>query len=358
MRCSKCNKERDENFTHCPYCGKQVNEKRKKSKILDIVFCPISISIILFGLMVLCFEPEEKNILPSVSFILTGLLVNPIIFEIIRGKINETNFIREKTKGVPKWTIILVLFIGFMVAGRTIPTNNNVNTQSSPQQNIETTSVQIPTPTPTLTPEEQSRIDFINKCQKDFNYSDAEKSFGQLYDILQNDLHIEYFTYNGKAPTLDLDGINIFVGCEKKSGLFLDNWNGYDIKAFFDDNEQLYYIIFNETTLYENNEVLYDYNYILEYYNAHHLSEKEITQYKVDAQLYIEQYLLVPKSAKYSNQTVYKNNNLVVIKGTVEAQNAFGVMIPNDYIVELENEQIVFVQFGNETTGTYIPIND
>ena len=76
------------------------------------------------------------------------------------------------------------------------------------------------------------------------------------------------------------------------------------------------------------------------------------------AQLAIEQNLLVPKSAKYSNETVLRNGDLYLVQGMVESLNAFGVMIPQEYIVEIKNNTIIYIKIGDSSAGEYIPLNN
>jgi len=62
------------------------------------------------------------------------------------------------------------------------------------------------------------------------------------------------------------------------------------------------------------------------------------TTLKTDASSYIEGTLKAPSTAKFHDEAVVDagTTNVFYVKGTVDAENSFGAMLSNDYIVEIK----------------------
>ena len=373
MRCSKCNKEIDENFTHCPYCGKQVNEKRKKSKILDIVFWPISVCIILFGLMILWAEPESKNILPVIVLITTGILVNPKFFEIIRNRINW----------LPRCTIVLILFIGFIMLGITIPSNDNTKTQSSVQKNsssgeiinnvskdtsinkekceheYEWTIVQEPTYT-----EYGKKEGVCTKCGAVIKYSidklieedkdnKEDKNINQKVKLQLGDkvyANLENATKECNMDILKISGLYQIDGwqCGNRYSFKYNDTLGTELTMAVYDTGEIANIICGNTKIYDIN---YESLNIDDYYVDYNLKMNCV----LAAENFIEQTVTTYTSPKYNfaEGVCYKYENYVVITGTMSAKNAFGQKMTYDCRVDmiLNDSSItpVYVVVGGQT---------
>ena len=56
---------------------------------------------------------------------------------------------------------------------------------------------------------------------------------------------------------------------------------------------------------------------------------------RTQAQIYLEKFLVAPKTAKYYNQAYsIDENKVITVSGTVEAQNLYGVPLNNTYSLQ------------------------
>lgn len=227
-----------------------------------------------------------------------------------------------------------------------IPEINDSSSDSG--NNIETETIE-------MSEEQKNRTNFINDCQKEMNYSNPEESFGKVYDIFKDQLNCEYFSFKGKEKLSGLDMIDVFVGLKFNDNWLFDSWDGINVLVAF-ENEKVYYLIFDDITLWENDCIYKDYNFLKSYWNAFNIEDETETEIKVVAKTnIIEPSLLVPKSAKYSNEIVVKTGEIYTYQGTVESQNAFGVMIPNKFTIQMtSNYTPTYIHIGDDVTGEYM----
>ena len=117
----------------------------------------------------------------------------------------------------------------------------------------------------------------------------------------------------------------------------------------------------SDVVFYEDGNVLMTYPE----YEDSRISSSEMAYYYSIAQIIIEDCLKSPKSADFpmSSEISYqKKDNLVAIKGYVDAENSFGAEIRSNYVVQfyvidLENfsYEVTYIEIDGETTGQFIP---
>ena len=107
------------------------------------------------------------------------------------------------------------------------------------------------------------------------------------------------------------------------------------------DNEtkEIDSIYFNDHDIFENGSVIAP---ITNYY----VNKKDRDDYRVSAQLAINQLLNYPDSAKYPSESGWKfsiKDGIVIAQSSVTAKNAFGMEDTNEFQIEFENKKIISI---------------
>ena len=221
----------------------------------------------------------------------------------------------------------------------------NTDEENKTEENIEEISTEETTEKPILTEKEQF-IEDISKSENEYN--NTEVGYEKLYDLLSNDMHFKEIKF--KSNYRDSYTVSVLI----EENWLIDTRYNIDITM---TNDNILYISCGSYDLYKDNEILMTFEDVMSYY----VSTETETNCMAIARFYINDCLVSPKSANYSNFSVIRHNNLYVVTGTVESQNAFGVYIKNDFVIQFfsydtssYNAEIYYLQLGNEATGQYI----
>lgn len=152
----------------------------------------------------------------------------------------------------------------------------------------------------------------------------------------------------------------------------LDNTLNYEITAdgfttvvtVIDNDDYRIFIPDSSMVFYENGEVLKTKtdleNILIDDY-------QKITYYSIAKEI-VESALLSPKSADFPSQSkiqFQRQGDLVAVKGYVDADNAFGAEIRNEwlvqfYIIDYDNYiyELVYINLGGETSGEWVDFEE
>lgn len=149
------------------------------------------------------------------------------------------------------------------------------------------------------------------------------------------------------------------VGNISSFKLFVDNQgeaNSYAVQAY-DIPEKILVYVDKEGNV---PDIYYDMKPILENgkrvakIQDYVLTSDEWLDLRVQAQVYIEKFLIAPKTAKFHNfKYTINENKVITVAGTVEAKNAFGVPFEHPFLLQYKKVDNVFDLtngiLGNET---------
>lgn len=138
--------------------------------------------------------------------------------------------------------------------------------------------------------------------------------------------------------------------------------NGYYTVATVMDDYVRIFAPNTDYVFYEDGEVIMTFSD----YKDGQIEASEMPYYYSIAQIIVENCLKSPKSADFPNSdkiSYQKKDNLVAIKGYVDADNSFGAKIRSDYIVQfyvtdLQNllYEVTYVEVDGEKSGEFINI--
>lgn len=162
-----------------------------------------------------------------------------------------------------------------------------------------------------------------------------------------------------KLLTSDL-GFSSIVAEENKSGtIFKVIADNYILTITVSDKP--YMIICGDYNMYRDDTI----HYTKQDLDDRHIGNND-TAYYVIAKEIVSSYLIAPSTASFASIdkcSMGRNKEYVVVQGSVEAANAYGVPIVNNYVVEFRvidlsvfSYEIVYVNINGESTGTYIDI--
>ena len=118
------------------------------------------------------------------------------------------------------------------------------------------------------------------------------------------------------------------------------------------DNNGIYYLSFGDTTLYDaektDNKIVNFADFVL--------SSSQINKYIAATQTVTEQCLLSPKSADFPSSTftdawkVYFSDDVVTVTAYVDADNAYGVQIRNNFTAQYSHStgELTYFELGGE----------
>ena len=107
--------QRQQDLANADYVG---TVKKAGSVIYKIVFWSISVLLVLFSFV--SFS-EKGGILSGCLFVLTALLVNPLIDDMIYNKVFK----------YPRWMVIIILVVGFLASVLTYPTSDGQESETA-----------------------------------------------------------------------------------------------------------------------------------------------------------------------------------------------------------------------------------
>lgn len=175
-----------------------------------------------------------------------------------------------------------------------------------------------------------------------------ENIANKAYDILKNQIGFSELEYKEKIEGLTNYEINA---------------DGYGVIITASDDVYKIFIPNSSHVFYEDGEVKKTYKE----FKDGIIDSAEMPYYYSIAQIIIEQCLKSPKSANFpwSDKISYqKKENLVAIKGYVDAENSFGVDIRSNYIVQfyvhdLENliYETTYIEIDGEKMGEFIQMD-
>lgn len=155
-----------------------------------------------------------------------------------------------------------------------------------------------------------------------------------------------------------------FVEKDENLAIYYFNMEGYQVAvtAYEDDGVYNVYIPNSSHTFYDNGEILETY----EYMQSHIVTNEDGIIYWIMAQDVVTKTLKNPKSAKYpSSNDVYfqKNENLVAVKGYVDAENSFGATTRSEFVVEFNvidkstySYDLIYFEMEDTVIGKWIDV--
>ena len=136
--------------------------------------------------------------------------------------------------------------------------------------------------------------------------------------------------------------------------------NGYYTVATVMDDYVRIFIPDTDYVFYEDGNVLMTYKEL----EDSRISDGDMVYYYSIAQIIVEQNLKIPDSAKFptsKNISYQKKDNLIAIKGYVDAKNSLGLNVRSDFVVQftvtdLKNLQyeLNYIELNGEKSGTFI----
>lgn len=182
---------------------------------------------------------------------------------------------------------------------------------------------------------------FIDSLSKHMETNYAEN----VYDIYVNKLGFETVEFKERLG---------------ETGNYSITANGYHTVATIMDDYVRIFAPNTDYVFYEDGEVLMTY----EDFKDGQIEISEMPYYYSIAQIIVEGCLKSPSSADFPNSdkiSYQKKDNLVAIKGYVDADNSFGAKIRSDYIVQfyvtdLQNllYEPTYIEIDGEKNGTFI----
>lgn len=182
---------------------------------------------------------------------------------------------------------------------------------------------------------------FIDSLSRHIEINYAEN----VYDIYVNELGFETVEFKEKLG---------------ETGNYSITANGYHTVATVMDDYVRIFAPNTDYVFYEDGEVLMTY----EDFKDGQIEISEMPYYYSIAQIIVEGCLKSPTSADFPNSdkiSYQKKDNLVAIKGYVDADNSFGAKIRSEYIVQfyvtdLQNllYEPTYIEIDGEKTGTFI----
>ncbi len=257
------------------------------------------------------------------------------------------SLVQKKKKPAAKrpWFIILLVFcklavicgvwaIIFIVGGEPSPEEFETAVPSTQEPTEEQTE-------PTLSPEDQFISDFCESSG--LNQEIAEN----LYSLLSEQLLCEDIEFVGNHEQMDYN--------------YILKADGYKLVATA-DNDGVYRVACGDFNMFGSEGV----KYTMQDIKDRDMSNYSARCYAITEEI-IKQNMLSPSSCKLAPMHkcgMARNGSLVAVRGTVEGQNAFGVMIQNDFVVEFVltdfdnyGYDLVFLRIGNEQSGEFISLD-
>ena len=202
------------------------------------------------------------------------------------------------------------------------------------------------TTTETTTTEYIEELSNEEQFAKDFEEYQSKDIIEDIYDIYINKIGFEEVEFKERLS----ETFNYEITAD-----------GFTTVVTVIDTDDYRIFIPNSTMVfYENGEILKTKtdleNILIDDY-------QKITYYTI-AQEIVESALLSPKSADFPSQSkiqFQRQGDLVAVKGYVDAENAFGTEIRNEwlvqfYIIDYDNYiyELVYINLGGETSGEWI----
>lgn len=255
---------------------------------------------------------------------------------------------KEKKKngcGSILWIIIILAIIGSFLdddnaedapkINYEISEESELNSENSNYENNNNNGEQIGEV------ETENTNPFIDSLSKHMEINYAEN----VYDIYVNELGFETVEFKEKLG---------------ETGNYSITANGYHTVATVMDDYVRIFAPNTDYVFYEDGEVLMT----CEDFKDGQIEISEMPYYYSIAQIIVEGCLKSPTSADFPNSdkiSYQKKDNLVAIKGYVDADNSFGAKIRSEYIVQfyvtdLQNllYEPTYIEIDGEKTGTFI----
>ena len=128
------------------------------------------------------------------------------------------------------------------------------------------------------------------------------------------------------------------------------------------DDDGIYRASCGGFVLYENSQV----SMTKEDMESRDISENAPFYYVIAKEI-VSNHLTSPSSAKFCSMNecaMQRNGNTVAVKGYVEAKNAFGVMLRNEFIVQFYvvdadtyTYEVYYIAIGDQSTGEFQDMN-
>ena len=234
------------------------------------------------------------------------------------------------------WIIIIIGIIGSIFGDNDNEKENNVDYQRKEQ-----IAVYEEKETQEDNNVEEEPLSFVETMSK----NSGEPIAQSVFDIYTNDLGFTELEYDGK-----MDGTeNYYIVA-----------NGYNTTATAMSDYIRIFIPNSSYVFYEDGNILMTYEDLKDSI----IDSVDMPYYYSIAQIIVESALKSPDSADFpwSDKISYqKKDNLVAIKGYVDAINSFGAEIRSDYIVQfyvydLENlsYETTYIEIDGKSSGTFI----
>ena len=283
------------------------------SKFFNVCFWILAIFLFLIALA--SFSSSDM-ISMGVFFIFVGLLALPPLRTRINKKLTQafTNTEKAPNHIVVKIMIGVIKFILIFIVFMTV-----VSTSSNVSQNaVETAnSNQIQAEEKSKETKNKYRNNKNTKLIAEETGLDKD-SAGKVYETLVN------------CGVGNIDSIKLFAQNKDYADTYDIKASGIPVKlvVYIDESgniPELYYDL--KDIIVEGKRVASITDYVLTY--------DEWLNLRTQAQIYLEKFLVAPKTAKYYNQAYsIDENKVITVSGTVEAQNLYGVPLNNTYSLQ------------------------
>lgn len=331
-------KEKEERRANKKHPSGTVNTNGGKvaSVIADVVFWILSV----FSLLMSIGAFASNGVVSGILIIVTAILINPVIYKIIRDKIYP----------IKRWICIIIFFVGFMAGILTMPTTaNNTSTSANAETGIQNAEDTVTEDFygDTVVEGELPTIDsLIAEKLTEVGYSIEHAT--EIQNILNNVgiTEIEIYHKTGEAEK-GLNAMSCYANGSKedKSRFTLTTEDGV-----------AFYVGFLDEDLYD-----VDKGGFLKQYTDVHIPETKIDMdtYSTLQELSVKEVkgcLNYPNTADFKTLSwgVGRSDDNYKIIGVVSAENGLGVESDINFSVWFKNSDNNFIVEGVALNGTRI----